>query len=53
MAKHEANDSKQQQGQQPTVDRTVADEKGCFHVVDECGCRVIDPCGCYTSRCGC
>ena len=34
-------------------DRSVADSCGCFHVVDACGCRVFDPCGCYVSRCCC
>ena len=34
-------------------ERSVADNCGCFHVVDACGCRVADPCGCYVSQCCC
>ena len=41
--KHEKRDS----------DRRVADNCGCFYVVDACGCRVADPCGCYASQCCC
>ncbi len=34
-------------------DRSVADNSGCFYVVDACGCRVADPCGCYVTQCCC
>ncbi len=37
----------------PRSDRTVADNCGCFYVVDPCGCRVSDPCGCYVNQCCC
>ena len=30
-------------------ERTITDECGCFAIVDACGCRVVDPCGCYSS----
>lgn len=32
---------------------SIADNCGCFHVVDACGCRVVDPCNCYVSQCCC
>lgn len=34
-------------------ERSVADNSGCFYVVDACGCRVVDSCGCYVNSCCC
>jgi hypothetical protein len=54
MSNKKSNDRKRdrkhkaQQSKQP-----IADQCGCFTVVDACGCQVVDPCGCYVSQCCC